>query len=105
MTDKRFKEAEKINRNIKQIKDELNFLKRCDYCCIKLYDDISNHMQVKELNSIPASIIYKFAFEYFTKELIWYSESLSLPFKNSNSIKNSIASTFPPRRSISFATA
>ena len=58
MTDKRFKEAEKINRNIKQIKDELNFLKRCDYCCIKLYDDISNHIQAKELNSIPASIIY-----------------------------------------------
>lgn len=76
MTDKRFKEAEEINRNIKQIEDELNFLKRCDYCCIKLYDDISNHIQAKELNSIPASIIYKFAFEYFTKELTRLEEQL-----------------------------
>lgn len=78
MTNEKFKEIEKINKNIEQIKDELNCLKQCDCCCIKLYSDIGSHTKVKELHSISSSVIYSFVSEYLTKELT----NLEKQFKN-----------------------
>ncbi len=78
MTDEKFKEIEKINKNIEQIKEELNYLKQCEYCCIKLYDNIGSHTNVKELHSISSSVIYSFVSEYLTKELT----NLEEQFKN-----------------------
>nr|DAH00020.1 MAG TPA: hypothetical protein [Crassvirales sp.] len=78
MTDKKFKEAEKINKNIEQIKDELSLLKKSEYCCIKLYSDTGSHAKINELSSMPASVLYVFASEYLTKELA----NLEEQFKN-----------------------
>lgn len=78
MIDEKFKEAEKINKNIEQIKDELSLLKKSVYCCIKLYSDTSSHTKVDELHFMPATVLYTFAFEYLTKELT----RLEKQFKN-----------------------
>lgn len=69
MTNEKFKEIEKINKGIEQINNELSLLKKCEYCCIKLYSDTGNHAKVNELHSIISSVIYTFASEYLTKEL------------------------------------
>lgn len=78
MTDEKFKEAERINKNIERVEDELSFLKKSEYCCIKSYNDTDSHTEVKELNCIPMSVIYTFASEYLTKELA----NLKEQFKN-----------------------
>ena len=78
MTDEKFEEAKKINKSIKQIKDELSLLKKSEYCCIKLYSDTGSHAKINELISIPASITYYFAFNYLTEELTKLKEQ----FKN-----------------------
>ena len=78
MTDEKFQEAEKINKNREQVEDELSFLKKSEYCCIKLYSDTGSHTKVKELNCIPMSVIYTFASKYLTKELA----NLEEQFKN-----------------------
>lgn len=76
MTDEKFKEAEKINKNIEQIKGELSLLKKSEYCCIKLYSDTGSHAKVDELHFMPSTVLYTFAFEYFTKELTRLEEQL-----------------------------
>lgn len=78
MTDDKFKEAEKIARNIEQVEDELSFLKKSEYCCIKLYSDTGSHTKVKELRFIPSSITYSFVFNYLNEELTKLKEQ----FKN-----------------------
>lgn len=69
MTDEKFEEAKKINKSIKQIKDELSLLKKSEYCCIKLYSDTGSHAKINELHFIPSSVTYSFVFNYLTEEL------------------------------------
>lgn len=78
MTDDKFKEAEKIARNIEQIKDELSLLKKSEYCCIKLYSDTGSHAKINELRFIPSFVTYSFVFNYLTEELTKLKEQ----FKN-----------------------
>lgn len=78
MTNDKFKEAEKIARNIEQIKDELSLLKKSEYCCIKLYSDTGSHAKINELHFIPSFVTYSFVFNYLTEELTKLKEQ----FKN-----------------------
>ena len=78
MTDEKFKEAEKINTHIEQIKDELSALKKSERSYIRLYSDNGSHKNVNELCSIPSRVTYSFAFNYLTEELTKLKEQ----FKN-----------------------
>lgn len=62
MIDEKFKEAEKINKNIEQIKDELSLLKKSEYCCIKLYSDTGSHAKVDELHFYACDCSLYFCF-------------------------------------------
>lgn len=70
MNTEQFKEVEKIYKDIEQIKGDLDFLKQCECCRIHLYKDLGSQPRIKELHSIPSSVIYNFIFEYLNKKLV-----------------------------------